>query len=231
MKSLLERSLQLYLLPGRPEEGFTLTEWHNRAFEFWKERWTHAFRAMGAPDPNLDNFLRQNCVLVVARGEQVVALHAYTIFDLSLTAHRQHSYFTKHCTAKTLAQLDERSVRRVMSMEYLCVDPEWRTSKVGVQMAAVISEIGMQYAKAQNVDAILGVARAEKGIDTLAQEFGARIFDEHPNLYNERFAVIGFFREDPKPFPRDDERHLAHALWSKRVDATTTFTFPRKKAA
>lgn len=235
MKSLLERSLQLYLFPGNPGPGFEHREMYDRAYRFWQERWTKGLRAIGGADPIADNFFRHNCLVVIARGEQIVAVHAYTIFDIGLAAHREHSYFVHHSTPKVLAQLDERNARRVMTMEYLCVSPEWRTSVVGVEMAAVISEIGMHFAKYQDVDAILGLAREAKGIDDLAKLFGARVLDEHWKLYNEVFTIIGFFRGDPKPFPRDEERNLAAALWQNRLDLTgpppaKVLPFRRKEA-
>lgn len=235
MKTLLGRALKLYLLDPKPGENYEHREIYNQAFEVWKKTWTRAFSEMGSPPPNPDNFIRQNVILAIAHGQEVAALHLYTIFDLRLQAHREHSYLTKHCTPKALAKLESQGVKRVMSMEYLCVDENYRSSKVGVNLSSVISGAGMEWAKEQRVDGVLGMARNEKNIDKLGKALGGEVLDVIPNLHNESWAVIGFLRENLQPHPQEAERELANTLWQNRIDTTVPAVAPaipfRKKAA
>jgi len=232
MKSMLERSLKLFLLPGKPPPDFSHQRLHDNAFRFWRETWTKTFREMGAPDPNPDHFLRQDIIAVLAKGEEVAGVHLYTFFDLTLQSHREHSYFTHHCSPKVLEALSARGVRYVMSLEYLAVHPDWRSSLTGVSLSAVLVENGVRLAFSLGADAVLGVARVDRGIDRVATDIGAHVLDTKPTLYNEEFAVVGFFPNETHPYPKENEHRLADKLWADRVDeAALSPKKPQKKAA
>jgi len=221
MKTLLSRSLSYHLLPGKPYPGFQDGALHDRAFQFWHRFWTKVLSDNGTDlKPNPDEFLRQDVIGVLEHRGETVALHAHSYFDLGAAGPKEHSYFRRFYTEAYLSALRDRGAEQVLSMEMYSVLPEWRTPSVGVSLAAVMIGLGVKLAQAWNLDASIGVARVDAGVDRLVQEQGAVVLGEDVQLFNTPCKQIAFFREAMRPHPREKVAELVNHFWNQRTDTT-----------
>lgn len=219
MVTLLHRSLRYYQLPGKPPFDYPQRDLHDRVYAFWKDFWTRVYKANGTDQkPKPDDFLRQNYVGVIEHAGNLVALHAHSFYNLACAGSWEHSYFTGYFTETYLAYLRERGLNRVMSMELYSVSPDWRTAKLGVSLAAVMIGLGLKLARDRKVDAAVGVARSDVGVDHLVQEQGARIVGEDIRLYNTPCKQILFHADSMHPHPDEKVRGLVDHFWKNRIE-------------
>ncbi len=221
MKTLLSRTLSYHQLPGKPFPGFTDGVRHDRAYRFWLEFWTGVLADNGTGlKPNPDEFLRQDVVGVLEHRGEIVALHAHSYFDLAAAGPREHSYFRRFYTQDYLAALNRAGASKVLSMEMYSVLPKWRTPSVGVSLAAVMIGLGVKLAQRWKLDASIGVARVDAGVDRLVQEQGAIILGEDVQLFNTPCKQIAFLKGAMRPHPREKVAELVNHFWNHRTDTT-----------
>jgi hypothetical protein len=219
MRSLLERALKYYLLPGRPPIGFSHQPLYDEAYRFWKRFWTDVLSKNGTSEKlNGDDFRRQDCIAVLVHQERIVALMGYTFFDLGSAADREHSYFRHFYTPKAIAALEALHVRRVMTVEYFSVDPEWRAGRLGVSLGAVMGELALRFAASQGVDAALGVVRSDNGVAYLARQLGGAMLDENIRIYETPCDLAAFLPANVRRFPSPQINRLTDQFWQNRID-------------
>jgi hypothetical protein len=233
MKNLLARSLRYFQIPGSPFLGFSEKDLHDRAYQFWTDFWKGVLQANGTDKkPNPDDFLRQHVVGVIEHRGAVVALHAHSFFDLSHLGPREHSYFSRFYTKEYLEALAAQNVHRVMSMEMYSVLPKWRSPQLGVSLASVMIALGIKLAQSWNVDAAIGVARVDAGVDKLVQEQGAVVLGPEIQIYNTPCKQIAFFPPAMRAHHKPEVSELVDHFWKNRTDVTQPFAdVGLKKAA
>lgn len=222
MSTLLSHSLNYYETIGNPtrlagHEGF-----HDRVYAFWKSFWISVLKQNETSHtPNPDNFYRQDYIGVFMHGDRIIAMHSHSFFDLRFLASREHSYFTDFFTHEYLASLVANGVHRVISMEMYSVDPEWRSSKLGVSLAAVMMGLGLKLAAESQVDGAVGIARMDLGVDRLVEKQGAVPLGSERMIYNTLCRQIFFHSKAIRPHPDEKVRSLTDFFWSNRIQATS----------
>lgn len=221
MKSLLARSLRYFQVPGTPLPGYTETALHDRTYRFWSDFWTNVLKANRTDKkPNPDDFLRQTVVGALEHQGEIVALHAHSYFDTSHLAPREHSYFSRFFTEDYLRTLHGEGATRLLSMEMYSVVKAWRSPKLGVSLASVMIGLGVKLAQDWQVDAAVGIARVDAGIDKLVQEQGAVVLGETRQIYNTPCKQIAFFPNAMRPHPKAEVNDLVETFWKNRTDTT-----------
>lgn len=234
MATTLKKSLSYVVLRGKPQG--TEKGWHDRAYLFWKRFWTQVLRENGTTETvRADEFLRQDRVTCLAFGDRIVAMHAYTFFDLRYLATRDHAYFKRY-TEKFFRELERRGVSRVMTMEFFSVEPEWRGSRVGVSLASVLAGLGLKIAREEGVQATISIARTDIGAAKIGHEYGAVSLDTGVNVFNTPCDLVAFFPELIHDHADPVVNDLVSHFWRERVDLTLAAprkrkSPPRKKAA
>lgn len=219
--SMLRNSLKYILIPGKPAFGSPAAEIHNLAFEFWMQFWTAVFKKNGVNEkPNPDDFLRQDRISVLMHGKEVIALHAYSYFDRGLGAARSHSYFAQSFTQKSIATLESLGAKRLMSMEYFSVSPQWRSPTLGVSLAAIITCLGFKVFEQSGADALLGISRVDVGVAKMSYDFGAVALDKNVPLHGTPCDLIAILRGQQRPYRDEAENELAAFFWATRTDYT-----------
>lgn len=232
MSSLLVRSLTYHLLPGNPGLDFPRADLHDQVYAFWKRFWVAQLEANGTrTKPHPDDFLRQDRVGVLVRGDEIVALHAHTFFDLRRLSAREHSYFSRYYTEKFFTELKERGAHRVMTIENFSLLPAWRSREVGVSLAAVMAGLGLEIAREADVDAAIAVARCDIGVDKIGKDQGAIALDTGLTFHNTPCELVAFFRDKMHPHADENVRKLVAHFWKNRVVTTAPEAAPLAIAA
>lgn len=230
MGALLKKSLSYVILPGRPPLDFAHRQWHDRAFRFWKTFWTEILKEnRTAEHVRVADFFRQDCVTLLVHDEEVIAMHTYTFFDLTLAGTKEHEYFERY-SQKFLQDLRRRRVSRVMTMEFFSVARQWRGSQVGVSLASVLAGLGLRIAKEAGVDATISVARADIGAAKIGHDFGAVSLDTKVMVYNTPCDLVAFLPEKLHPHPDPVVNDLVDHFWRVRLDLISA-SAARPKAA
>lgn len=210
-------SLQYHLLPGGTAGDMTL---RHLAFQFWAAFWNEVYRSVGAargPDPR--DFDRQSWVSLFLEDGKVVALHAYTAFDLSREEDREHRYFQKYFSPAAMEELSRRGVRRVLTMEYFSVTPEWRSKRVGLSFASVVAGLGVELAQSLGVDGIVSAARTDTGADRIGKAFGAERLAT-TKVSGVDTELLLFARAEWHPHADPEVSRWVRYFWERRQDGT-----------
>jgi hypothetical protein len=211
------KNLKYIVLPGTPEKNFPGQDFHNRVYSFWKEFWTEVYGSEEGVDG--DTFLRQDFVPVVTHGDDIVAVHLYTIFNPKTLATKNHSYF--HCYPKDFfSYLDAEGMESVMSIESLTVNSAWRKGRVGVSFGEVMIGCSLNYFESTLADAVIAPTRNDRGVNRMCYKFG---FDCYASSLDYRGFDIDIVcgnkkRVQPSPDPKINE--IINHLWSSRIDLT-----------
>src|SRR5690606_38787220 len=110
------------------------------------------------------------------------------------------------------------NVHRVMSMEYLTVDPAWRKRHTGVSLASVIVSLGTRIQRRAGMGASTGVAREDVGMDGLCRDIGGVEVASGHMLYNTPVSLMCMFTDRLRELPDPEERELTETLWQTRTD-------------
>ena len=219
-QALDTNGLRYVLLPGNPGPEFRHRPLYNSVYRFWRDVWSAVFTEAGNPAALVaDDFMRQDYIPVILSGDQVVAAHFYTFFDLYNAVTRDHRYFSIF-PPDVLSKLEDRRATYLMSMEFLTVNPEWRKAFVELSLAAVISSLGLRLMKTQGADAAIAPARKKTKVDQLAYLLGATCLKTDVSRGNLDCDLIAVFRDDVKPHTDPRVVSLVEDLWTARLDTT-----------
>lgn len=230
----LSNSLHYFIFPGRPKVGSPAIEIHNLAFDFWMKSWTEVFQQNGVADkPNPDEFLRQDLISALVLGDKVIALHAYSFFDLTLNAARSHSYFSSF-TPKAMENIARQGSRHVMTMGHFSVAPDFRKRAQGVSVAYTLLCLSTRIFTRSQADMWLTTARADNGAANMAYKMGCLQLDTGVMMHGTPCDLQGCPRGHERFVGGELELALADEMWNKRVELVPAYSeaaFPLKKVA
>lgn len=211
--------LRYTILPARfcAEEFLPL---YDRAFNFWFENWTKVFQELQAgKGVNADDFFRQDFVPVITYGEQLVAIHLYTLFDFRAQATLQHSYIKSNFNPAFVEACRERGLEKLMSMESIFANPDFRKSVTGINFPRLMASLGQKiFTEHTDAQAIFAPARADIKVSASVQPIGFEILQPNVILNNVPVDFIICMREKIQP-PPGEEQLLVQRLWRGRTYA------------
>jgi hypothetical protein len=222
-------SLEYRVVSGKPSPE-TDPALHDAVYTFWKQFWSEVYRSVGeSGDLSPDDFARQDRIAVFLHEGKVVALHAYTLFDLRFRAQRECSYFARHFADVALRKLEQLGARRVMSMEYIAVSPEWRSKQLGVSLASVIVGLGLRLAETLGVDASISSARMDVGADKICDAFGSTTLAKI-TAHQRPTALVAFLQGRWHEHGDPEVRRWVSYFWERRRDVASP-AVPTRRAA
>lgn len=226
-------SLQYVLIPGKPGLYGVGKDLHDKAFVFWKSFWESVLREIGAENAELhsDDFLRHEIIALLMHHDEVVAQHAYCFFDLDLSATPTHSFIAKYFDETLRARLAAKKLRHVMSLEFLAVSPEWRSSKAGLSLAAVVIALGCRVGLAAGLDGMIAAARADVPVAKLGYQMGALPIRQGILVHGKPTDMLFWDRQSVKGLEDLRMRDLTEKLWASRIDNVGLTTTSRLAAA
>ena len=187
--------MKYILLPGKnpyPEDVL----FHQIAYHFWYNHWFAFFKKH---DPkyilNPDDFFRQDFIGLLADETTPIAIHLYSIFDITLSYQLNHSYLNYNFSPQFFNALISMNVRRAMTFEALLINPLFRKTETGRSIAPLLFAQGIQLLKSiNNVEAMIAPARSDIGVAQLAHNCGA-ITVEHQDLHGIPVSLIVGMKE------------------------------------
>lgn len=183
VRKKLENS-RYVVLTGKMSPDSENFELYKNVYKLWKSTWTKAFAAVGSPDSfSPDNFYRQDYIPIIAHNDEPIAAHFYTLFHSENPAAMDHEYF-EIFSDTALSILRENDAQKLMSLEYLTVNPAYRKSVIGFSVAEVLSGLCCKFIKEIDCDAGLGVAVKAARIDLMAKNLGFDILDSNAKRGN-----------------------------------------------
>ncbi len=203
--------LQYCILPGRvtkPTPGFDL---HAETYRFWKKFWLDEMAISGGDKKyvSADDFLRQTEILIVTAKSQIVAMVMSSLYDLSSPASREAKYFEK--LDETMFQEICKTGTLVNTIEFLMVNRDWRGSRPGAQMSAVMIGLVLRRARTLGAQASVGMPRVDNRVNITSHDFGAVSLGRVAKVSIE-CEVVAFYPESITPHPRPAVNELIDRL-------------------
>jgi hypothetical protein len=225
--------LEYVIIPGK---GFLDSDAkiHDQAYLYWKSFWSDVYAQAGSPESFCpDDFLRQDLITMLKRGDEVIALHLYSTFYINQIAPHDHRYF-KFYPPSFFEFMRQKGANHVISFEFLTVDPGWRKSICGVSLAEVLASCGIHCMKALGADAAIAPARSDNKVNEMAYRIGFDCFQADVVKRNFKVDLIVCFSERGRSHPDSEIKRLADHFWENRKDLSgLTYSKPNavKKTA
>jgi hypothetical protein len=223
------KSLKLFLLLPKVNSNDQVLNLHNNVYDLWSEIWTGEFSRIGS-ELKPDHFLRQDIIPVIANEDEVVAMHLYTIFNLRAHCALRNPYFTGF-KSESVDYFKKHKMNKVMSMEYLTVNPKWRKSLSGIPFGEIMIGIATKIMGAQSIDACIGTARTDIGIEKMVAKYGGYIVEPGIRRYNLETALIAIPKNSYTAHPENEVADLIDTLWAERTDCTQLYQSTQSNVA
>lgn len=171
----------------RPEEieAFDLT------FDLWKSVWKETFEKMSGPEylPS-DNFTRQSEVLALFFEGKPIALVCHRIVDLKSRSSIEDSYFRvwPEDSKRELLQLGKNCVLG----SQISIAPQYRKLFSNLPTKQIISYLSLYHLKDQGFDVVVGMMRADKGMEEVFYQSGARCLAKKQMYYDIPVDLVVF---------------------------------------
>lgn len=203
-------------LPRECSKG--AVEAHNALFNFWVKHWSKAFAATGAPEEGWeDHFIRQDVCVGLFLGDQVIACHLYSMYDLRSSASLGSEYF-HYFSELSIADLKKRRLSHLMSMEYLGVDGDYRINQQNVGLGKLVVALGTRVSEAMGADAALGMPISTTKVDKMFEDVGAFTIQDGIEKYGYTVKLQASVTRPCTPSADEKVRAMTEQLWRTRED-------------
>jgi hypothetical protein len=190
---------------------------YQSAFEFWFKNWSMVYAELAAnKGPNPDDFFRQDFIPVILHEGKIVAIHLYSLYDVRMRCGFEHSYLKYNFNEVFFSDCQRWGIGKMMSMESLFVDANYRKSKTGVQLSEVLISLGQKvFAELTDADAIFAPARSDNKVAQTCNRLG---FDSvQKNIILNNVPVDFIFCRRPQIRNAEDEvRFFVESLWERK---------------
>lgn len=193
---------------------------HATIFSLWRTIWTEVFVGLNI-DPAVleDEFGRQDLICAIMHGEEPVAVHLYTFFAADCLAARAHTYL-KQYPELFFERIAEKGLRKLMSMEYMAVNPAWRKGRSPVHMGAVLVGLAAEVTKLYQQDAAIAPARRDHKVNEIAFAFGGEAVLSNVINHNVPCDLLACRRENLVPHADPRIRGMVDSLWRRQENAS-----------
>jgi hypothetical protein len=164
---------------------------YNNLFDLYDRLWKEAWTELGVSGQSMyDDLYRFDYKIGFFLKEVPIAFHAYQLFDLKRKADQHHTYF-KRLPATIVEKLGEHSIRKVATMEYMAVDPDFRKT-AGSNVAEILVGFSTQFFAGMDVDGIITVTRNERRVHELCHKYGSTPLLSNFPFYNVATDIMLF---------------------------------------
>lgn len=214
-----------YLLPGKVDDTFQRMDLYEQVYSFWKAFWVREMSLAGGDMKFVlsDDFLRQDAISVIRnrRSGEIIGMLFATVYHIERGADRDCKYFSLF-SPEIMRSFSKKGVRSVSTMEFLAVNPEWRASRAGVSLGAVLGNLCLRRSKEIGVDVSIGVARTDNQVNKVCRQYGGLPLGLVTKAKIE-CEVVGIFTDSIASYPKEGVEACAEDLWNRRIDLTGAF--------
>jgi hypothetical protein len=203
---------------------------YDQAYQFWFQSWSEYYKILDPSfKPNPDDFFRQDFVVLIHENQKIAAIHLYSIFDLRSQKITLQSYLNYNFNDIFFAEMRRQKQKKIMTMESLFVDPEFRKSAIGFPIAHVLACLGQRiFRDLTDCDAIIAPARNDVKIAQIGYQIGFEALQKNIQLHGVSVDLIFCLRHRIKDHPDETVRNQVETFW-RQVGTQTNF--PRKIAS
>lgn len=187
----------------------------NEVYCTWKDVYAGIFDKL-----HTDDFYRNEIIACIkdVDANKIVAFHMYSCFDSRAKAHHEHRYMEAFPKNLVDTFINENATT-YMSMEYLGVNPEYRTDVSGIKFADVIISLGMMVLEHSPWDGLLAVARMDYKIHEKAQKMGMRPVG-HILRAQYPCELLFMKKSESKPLQDPFLAKMVENLWNTKINFT-----------
>ena len=212
--------IQTTFIPGRKFDSSNLQPMYDKLYATWKRIWLEVFGNVGkANEIHPDDFFRADVFNCIEVNGEVAALHLYTFFDLDFQFVQEHSYL-KGIPKDIFQEFKNTGHKKVMSLEYLTIDPKWRRSLTGLPLKEALIGCGANFLACTSSTASFGTGRVDVKIDQLGHQFGAYAIGHTIKKYDYDCILLVMDRDQIHPHKDIDINSFTQRLWDQRKDYT-----------
>lgn len=211
-------NLSYVILPSKitGEENF-VPEYEN-VYSFWENSWKKTFAESGSPQSHWqDHFLRQDAVVALKNNDTVLGCILSTVYSLNSISALKSEYF-KYITPETVEQLKSQQIKRAMTMEYLCVDPQYKQNKQKLGIGRLLVALTTNVARSLGADCAFGMPILGTKVDKMIANVGGYVVQPDIKKYGYTLqlmvtpAQVNFKSEDT------EVEQYRKKLWNSRQD-------------
>ncbi len=186
-------------------------------YQFWRRVWTEMLTKAGCPDALVvDEFYRADLIPVIKYQGRIIGASCSTVFDLRNPAIKDMKYFSifpEHAKQ----WMARHNPRHVMTIEWLCVDKEFRSSVLGYSLGEVMIQLSYKLMQELNVDMNTGVTVKIAGVDKLATNLGAEPIGDGVKRGSLDCCIVGILKDNVlKVHPDATMNGVINSLWNSR---------------
>lgn len=216
--SIINSNYSYVIMPGHPIGDKEYNSKYDEVYSLWKSVWHKVFSQLEKKkEANADDFFRQNLVVAIYQGPNLVAMHLYSFYNLDSLVGAEQSYFAT-LPPEIHNFFIEHGMRTIMTMEYLTVAPAYRKTQSHISWGDVLVVLGTRLLEYTDCDWAIGTARKDINI----HQMGHRC-----NFTTSEYVVsrcdypceLMYRRKGPPPVhPDEHTRKLVDQLWNNRQD-------------
>lgn len=194
------------------EEGLPVIE---AAFALWRENYQQEYSSRGL-EFHVDHFWNARVLAVILNENEVVGVHLYNSYDLRTSITTNHPYFGD-ISQDRLTDFKKQGDLRLMSMEYLLVNPKYRGKSSPVRWGEVVIGLGFLFLLSSSWDAAIGIGREDKKVNLMAAKMGCQQAEQL--VKNDTPCRVLFMsRQDYKRHEDPRVRELIAELWESKAN-------------
>lgn len=186
----------------------------DKIFSYWKKSWEGIYLQLKTNETlDINDFKNCSRITYLSHGDQIIGLHIHT--DYQEHQFKTENYF-KLFNQECLEQLKNKKVKIVQALKYLWVDPAWSKKKTGVNFAAIISSLSMNFQKQEHLDATTAVARIDVKVDEIAHNLGFEKLSNPAIMHNVPVSLMACFV--PQKYPDIQVVKWANYYWKNKFE-------------
>lgn len=206
---------------GLPVEG---QRFYEKLRAYWEKSWTETFKILKSNEVlNPEDFSMQSRITALVSGDEIVGMHL--LKDYSVEDFKTHRYFANY-NENFLSALNRFNVKRLQSLQYFWVDPNWSKKKTGINFAAIIGALTIKNQIDRRLDASITLARKDNASHDIACSFGLEEIDVSM-MHN--VPVSQMICLKPKSFPDILVSKYSDFYWKNKIEFKAQVSI--KKAA
>jgi hypothetical protein len=205
-----------YTIFHGPTFAFYRTPLHEKLFIDWKQFWSEHFEETGSSAKLFsDELSRTTYVTALHKGDLPIAMQFYNVLDLSNPVH-MHTRYMNQYPPEGRELFAKMNLRRVITMEYLYVHPEWRFTKSQLPLSEIIIGLGLNiFREDPSLDAVITIARRVVKSQNRLVNWGMTesIF---MNLHNNECSIVHCLKSDKIENADHATQQMTQYFWNKQ---------------
>lgn len=187
-----------------------------QAFDTWLKVWTDTYKGRDF-EVKAEEFIRHDLICaIMANNNEAAAVHCYSFFTLDSKPDISTKYF-QFFSPGFVSAMKQKNISTVMSMEYLTVNENYRSSLIGFSLGRALIQLGVRLFEQTPGHAIVAPARKDVKVHEMAYDCGFTCIE--PDVIQRGFScdMIAYFKGHHKNVSDPFLGRICDRLWESRT--------------